>query len=321
MKQVVPVMPLTEQYQARLQSVSPELEFYHAGSGQVPEKVLKQAEIIVGNLAPEKVREAEKLQLLQLNSAGADGYLEPGILPSGAHLCNATGAYGLAISEHMIGMLLMLIKKLDLYRENQKRHQWKDEGNVTSIYGSRTLVVGMGDIGTEFGRKMHALGSTVAGVRRHKTTAPEFAEAVYTMDALDEQLGKADIVACSLPGTKETYHLFDGERIRRMKRGAILINVGRGSLVRTEALMEALKSGQLSGACLDVTEQEPLSEESPLWDAPNLILTPHISGNFHLEETRRRIVEIAAENIRALLEGRELRNEVDFATGYRRFRG
>ena len=106
-----------------------------------------------------------------------------------------------------------------------------------------------------------------------------------------------------------------------MKRGAILINVGRGSLVRTEALMEALKSGQLSGACLDVTEQEPLSEESPLWDAPNLILTPHISGNFHLEETRRRIVEIAAENIRALLEGRELRNEVDFATGYRRFRG
>ena len=245
MKQVVTVMPLTEEYQALLQSVSPELEFYHAGSGQVPEKVLKQAEIIVGNLAPEKVREAEKLQLLQLNRAGADGYLEPGILPSGAHLCNATGAYGLAISEHMIGMLLMLIKKLDLYRENQKRHQWKDEGNVTSIYGSRTLVVGMGDIGTEFGRKMHALGSTVAGVRRHKTTAPEFAEAVYTMDALDEQLGKADIVACSLPGTKETYHLFDGERIRRMKRGAILINVGRGSLVRTEALMEALKSGQL----------------------------------------------------------------------------
>ena len=94
MKQVVTVMPLTEEYQALLQSVSPELEFYHAGSGQVPEKVLKQAEIIVGNLAPEKVREAEKLQLLQLNSAGADGYLEPGILPSGAHLCNATGAYG-----------------------------------------------------------------------------------------------------------------------------------------------------------------------------------------------------------------------------------
>ena len=106
-----------------------------------------------------------------------------------------------------------------------------------------------------------------------------------------------------------------------MKRGAILINVGRGSLIRTEALIDALNSGQLSGVCIDVTEQEPLPADSPLWDAPNLILTPHISGYFHLEETRRRIVNIAAENIRALLDGTELRNEVDFQTGYRKFRG
>ncbi len=321
MKQVVTVLPLAEEYRELLQSVSPELEFYHAGSGEVPDEILKKAEIIVGNLAPERVGMAQNLQLLQLNSAGADGYLEPGILPPGARLCNATGAYGLAISEHMLGMLLMLIKKLDLYRENQRHHQWKDEGSVTSIYGSRTLIVGMGDIGTEFGRKMHALGSTVAGVRRHKTAPPEFAEAVYTMEELDAQLEKADIVACSLPGTKETYHLFDEKRLRRMKRGAILINVGRGSLIRTEALIDALNSGQLSGACIDVTEQEPLPADSPLWDAPNLILTPHISGYFHLEETRRRIVNIAAENIRALLDGTELRNEVDFQTGYRKFRG
>lgn len=321
MKQVVTVLPLTEEYRELLQSVSPELEFYHAGSDEVPAEILKKAEIIVGNLAPGRVKEAQNLQLLQLNSAGADGYLEPGVLPPNVHLCNATGAYGLAISEHMLGMLLMLIKKLDLYRENQRRHQWKDEGSVTSVYGSRTLIVGMGDIGTEFGKKMHALGSTVAGIRRHKTAAPEFAEAVYTMDELDDQLEKADIVACSLPGTKETYHLLDEERFRRMKRGAILINVGRGSLIRTEALIDALNSGQLSGACIDVTEQEPLPADSPLWDAPNLILTPHISGYFHLEETRRRIVNIAAENIRALLDGTELRNEVDFQTGYRKFRG
>lgn len=318
---VLTVMPLTEEYQEILQAVSPELKFYHAGTGQVPDSILKEADIIVGNLPPARVKEADHLRLLQLNSAGTDGYLEPGVLPAGTKLCNATGAYGLAISEHMLGMLLMLMKKLDRYQEDQKRHQWTDEGNVTSIYGSRTLVVGMGDIGTEFGRKMHTLGSTVAGVRRHRTAAPEFAEAVYIMEELDEQLARADIVACSLPGTKETYHLFDKDRLGKMKPGAILINVGRGSLIASDALIDALASGHLAGACIDVTEQEPLPEDSPLWDAPNLLITPHVSGQYHLEETRRRIVHIAAENIRALLEGGALRNEVDFETGYRKFTG
>ena len=321
MKHVLTVMPLTEEHKKLLQAVSPELEFFHAGSDQVDQEELEKAEIIIGNLPPKRIREAKNLQLLQLNSAGTDGYLEEGVLPEQAHLCNATGAYGLAISEHMLGMLLMLIKKLNVYQINQRNHQWKDEGQVTSVYGSRTLIVGMGDIGSEFGRKVHALGGTVVGVRRHKAAVPEFAEAVYTMDELDEQLAKADIVACSLPGTKETFHLFNEERIGRMKKGAILINVGRGSLIDEAALVHALKSGQLSGACLDVTEQEPLPEDSPLWDAPNLILTPHVSGHFHLEETRNRIVRIAAENIRTLLEGGEFCSEVDFRTGYRKFRG
>lgn len=319
--QVVTVLALTQEQKRILEEVSPKLRFFHAGSAGAAKGKIAEADIIIGNLPPEQVKEAGHLRLLQLNSAGCDGYLEPGVMPRGARLCNATGAYGLAISEHMLGMLLMLIKKLDRYRENQKRHQWKDEGPVTSIWGSRTLVVGMGDIGTEFGKKMHALGSAVEGVRRHKSTPPEFAEAVHTMDRLDEALGRADIVACSLPGTKETFHLFDAERIGKMKKGAVLINVGRGSLIDENALVQALKSGQLGGACLDVAAQEPLSEDSPLWDTENLVLTPHISGHRHLEETWNRIVRIAAENLRAVLEGGELKNEVDPETGYRRFRG
>lgn len=321
MKKVLTVLPLKQEHKELLYAVSPELEFFHAQPGEADSSVIKNADIIIGNLPPGRVREAEHLQLLQLNSAGCDGYLAPGVLPEGARLCNATGAYGLAISEHMLGMLLMMIKKLNRYYDNQKQHQWKDEGQVTSIWGTRTLVVGMGDIGTEFGRKMHALGSMVEGVRRHKTAVPEFAQAVYTMDEMEKVLGKADIVACSLPGTKETFHLFDAERIGKMKPGAILINVGRGSLIEEKALAEALRSGKLGGACLDVTEQEPLPEDSPLWEAPNLILTPHVSGHLHLEETWNRIVRIAAENLSALLEGRELRNEVDPETGCRRFRG
>ena len=156
MKHVLTVMPLTEEHKKLLQSVSPELEFFHAGSDQVDQEELEKAEIIIGNLPPKRIREAKNLQLLQLNSAGTDGYLEEGVLPEQAHLCNATGAYGLAISEHMLGMLLMLIKKLNFYQINQRNHQWKDEGKVTSVYGSRTLIAGMGDIGSEFGRKVHA---------------------------------------------------------------------------------------------------------------------------------------------------------------------
>lgn len=318
MRNVITCLPLRDRHKQMLEQTFSDCTFCHMGKEKPTKEQLSKANVIIGNLPPALLADAKQLELLQLNSAGTDGYTAPGLLPEGARLANASGAYGLAISEHMVGAVLALMKKLPLYLENQKQHLWKDEGPVRSIYGSRTLVVGMGDIGSEFAKRMNAMGSEVIGVRRHAGDKPEYVSDVCTMDRLDEELAKADIVACSLPGTASTYHLFDRERIRKMKRGAILVNVGRGSLIDPEVLAFALKEGYLGGASVDVTEPEPLPKDSPLWDAPNLILTPHVSGGYHLEITLDRIVEIAAQNLKAICEGKEIINEVDCSSGYRK---
>ena len=218
----------------------------------------------------------------------------------------------------MIGSLLCIMKKLHLYGADQSKHVWNDYGNVASIYGSKTLVVGFGDIGSEFAVRMHALGSQVTGIRRNKTEKPDYLEALYQMDAFYECLKTADIVATCLPGTKETYHIFDKKAFAQMKEGAFFLNVGRGSAVDSYALADALNSGHLAGASVDVTEPEPLPSDHPLWDAKNLLITPHISGNYHLKETHERIVRIAADNLDRFIRGEKLRNVVDFATGYRK---
>ena len=137
------------------------------------------------------------------------------------------------------------------------------------------------------------------------------------MDKFKDCLQDADIVATCLPGTKETYHLFDREAFLSMKEGAYFINIGRGGAVDTDALANALNSGHLKGAAVDVTEPEPLPKDHPLWKAKNLILTPHVSGGYHLPETLERIVSISAENLKLFMEGKPLNNIVDLATGYR----
>ncbi|MBR5475049.1 MAG: D-2-hydroxyacid dehydrogenase [Lachnospiraceae bacterium] len=318
---ILVVIPMQEQHKAVFEACAPGAEFVYCPQKEVTKELVQEANIIVGNVPASMIAGSPNLQWLQLNSAGTDGYTAPGVLPEGAKLTNATGAYGLALAEHMLAQLMCLIKKLHLYMEDQKDHVWGDRGNVVSIWNSTTLVVGMGDIGSEFAKRMHALGSRVIGIRRNKAEKPDYLDGLYQMDALEEWLPKADFVATMLPGTPETYHVFDAKRLAMMKEGAFLLNIGRGNAVDSYALTEALNSGHLAGAGLDVTEPEPLPKDHPLWEAKNVMITPHISGFYHLPETLERIVRIATENLQKFLAGEELRNEVDFATGYRKFKG
>lgn len=315
---ILVVLPVEDRHKELLKSSATDADFEFIPAKDVTEEQAHEADIIIGNVAPELIKGTSKLKWLQLNSAGTDGYTTEGVLPKETLLTNATGAYGLAISEHMIGSLLCIMKKLHLYGADQPKHVWNDYGNVASIYGSKTLVVGFGDIGSEFAVRMHALGSQVTGIRRNKTEKPDYLEALYQMDAFYECLKTADIVATCLPGTKETYHIFDKRAFAQMKEGAFFLNVGRGSAVDSYALADALNSGHLAGASVDVTEPEPLPSDHPLWDAKNLLITPHISGNYHLKETHERIVRIAADNLDRYMRGEKLRNVVDFATGYRK---
>lgn len=314
---ILVVIPLNENEKERLKSKVPEAEYIFTASKDINEEIVKSADIIIGNVPPQYIKGSKKLKWLQLNSAGTNGYCEGDVIPVGAYLTNATGAYGLAISEHMLAMLLEIMKKLNLYYINQKNHLWKDEGNVTSIEGSTTLVVGLGDIGGDFARKMKALGSYTIGIKRTKGQKPEYIDELYTMEDLDTLIPKANIVALCLPETKSTYHLFDKEKFNLMRKDAIILNVGRGSAICTEDLCDALENGIIRGAGLDVTEPEPLPSEHRLWDAPGVVITPHISGQYHLPETLRRIVNISIENLEHFTKHEPLKNIVDFETGYR----
>lgn len=321
MKTIVVTVPVRSEHIEKLEDAAPGCRFLFLSEEEAAKEKLEDAEIIFGNVAPETVRQCRSLKLLQLNSAGAVPYTKEGVLPEGAVLACATGAYGLALAEHMLGMLLAMKKKLYLYRENQKNHLWQDEGSVTGIYGTRTLIVGYGNIGREFAKRMKAMGSFIVGIRRSEGGEDEFADELYTMSELDEQLPLADIVFLSLPGTPETDGLMGERRLGAMKPGAYLMNVGRGGAVDSDALCRIMARGHLAGAALDVTDPEPLPPEHPLWEAENVVITPHISGEFHMKETLDRIVEIGADNIRRFLSGKPLNNVVDMKLGYRKRQG
>lgn len=313
---ILVVVETKPHHRAWLEAAAPEAEFIYKETG-VTRSEVESADVILGNVSPALLSPADKLRWMQTQSAGVDGYIS-GCLPKNAVLTNATGAYGLAISEYMLAVWLELMKKLHVYRDVQHTGQWKDLGPVTSAWNSTVLVLGLGDIGGEFAKRAKAMGAKVIGVRRKGTDKPEYVDELIHTDKLDEYLPLADCVAITLPGTKETKGMFGAERLARMKDGAILLNVGRGSIVDGDALCAALQSGKLSGAGVDVTNPEPLPAEHPLWKQENAVITPHISGGFHLAETHDRIIRIMAENLAAFCTGRPLRNVVDFETGYRK---
>lgn len=312
---ILVVLPLNERQKQKLEQNFRHQEFVYCLPEELTKEVLADAEIILGNVPPACLASAEKLKWLQLNNAGTEGYCD-GALPEEVLLTNATGAYGLAISEHMVGMLFELQKKLNLYGRNQREHLWKQEGHVRIIEGSRVLVVGMGDIGSAFARKMKGLGCRTVGIKRREGRKPEGVDDLYTLDRLERQLPLADIVALSLPGYADTYHLLNEERLGLLKPGTVVMNVGRGMTLDTEALTKALQEGRIAGACLDVTDPEPLPADHPLWDMDNVILTPHVSGGFTLPETLEKILDICIENLECFMVKRPLRNVIDRKTGY-----
>lgn len=330
-KRALVTIPTGERHRNLLQQAAPGWEFRFRGTDTLvcaPQEALPVqpvtqedvdwAQVILGNVPAAMLHGSPALEWLQTNSAGVEPYIQPGVLAGDTLLTNATGAYGLAIAEHILGMLLELFKKLELYRDAQKSGAWQSQGAVKAVYGSTVLVLGMGDIGGEFAARCKALGAKVIGVRRSPRPCPEYADEVHLLEDLDSLLPQADVVAITLPGTDATRGLMSRERLAKMKEDAVLLNVGRGFIVDTEALCDALERGHLSGAGVDVTDPEPLPPTHRLWNIPTAVVTPHISGFYHLRETHERIVGIFLENLRHFQAGEPLRNLVDFATGYRK---
>ncbi len=318
MEQILNLLPLTPvQREAFLSAAPGYTHTFHPvettrSSVHLEDPALyENASIIFGCPSREVLAGVRNLKWLHVWSAGVDSYLRPGVLPPNAALTSSVGAYGQAVSEHMLAMLLSLLKRLPQYRDVQSREGFDDLGQVKSLRGATVLVLGTGDIGSSFAALCKALGAArTIGLRRDPAKEAQGIDEMHPLSALDTLLPLADVVALALPRSPETEGIMSEERLSLMKADAVLINAGRGTAVDCHALARALSSGHLWGVGLDVTHPEPLPPGHPLWTAPNALLTPHIAGGDHLLSTRDNIARIALEHLKAYLAGSPLRNRV-----------
>ncbi|MFE0028375.1 D-2-hydroxyacid dehydrogenase [Amycolatopsis sp. NPDC059021] len=256
---------------------------------------------------------ADRLRWLHIASAGVDPVLFPGLRESDVVLTNSRGVFDDAIAEYVLGVILAFAKgfarSLDLQRQSRWLHRESER-----VAGREVLVVGTGPIGRAIARLLRAAGMRVSGAgRRARTGDPDFG-VVYGTDELPGCLSAADYVVAVAPLTEQTKGMFDAAAFAAMKSSARFVNVGRGELVVTSDLVAALGEGSIAGAALDVFETEPLPPESPLWTMENVLVSPHMSGDFI--GWRNTLVEVFRENFIRWRAGEPLHNVVDKQLGY-----
>lgn len=252
------------------------------------------------------IRRFTSLKYIHLTSAGTDHMPMDYIREKGIRLVNARGVYSAPMAEFALGGVLQLYKNALSFRKKQQNHFWRQEFPLRELDGKAVTLLGTGSIASETAKRFSAMGCTVTGLCRHPAPTEHF-DRVLDIDELDAVLPESDIVILALPLTDETRRLFDAARFALMKRGSVFVNIARGPITDTAALLSALRDGTLSGAVVDVFEEEPLPPDSPLWDAENLILTPHNSfaGEFNVrrmfrlayDDTAKWLKEIEKERI------------------------
>lgn len=286
--------------------------------GHVPAELAGQYEVLYGMPDRAALRTFTSLKWFCGNFAGVDAYLDDALYPSpDVVLTNSSGAYGVTIAEHLIMVTLMLLRHASAYVLEAAAHRWGPVLPMRSIMGSTITVVGTGDIGTEFARRAKAMGAkAIRGVRRTMKPADPAFDSVHTHDQLESLLPDTDLLVLALPSTPDTIGFLSRRRIALLPKTAFVINVGRGSAIDQPALVDALNAGQLAGAALDVFVQEPIPDGAPIWDAKNLLLTPHVSGQLSLGYTRDKNVALFCEDLENYAAGRPLARYVDRKIGY-----
>ncbi len=282
---------------------------------------LPDTDIFVGySLRAEQLTHAKKLKWIHSTAAGVAQLMYPELRDSGIVVTNPSGVFSPPMAEHTMGLLLALARNFPDSTRHQDRSHWGQQDmwdkpqRLTELSGQVLLIVGFGSIGRELAKRARAFDIRVWGVTRSGKGDTTHAEKIVPASQLDETLPHADYVVIATPETSETRHLFGAAQIARMKPGARLINVGRGSLLDEAALIRALESGALGGAALDVTSVEPLPPESHLWKAPNLFITPHTSAVS--DRLWHRETALLVDLLERWFDGREMFNQVDFARGY-----
>jgi phosphoglycerate dehydrogenase-like enzyme len=310
-----PVMPQT------IRARWPEMRVVHLSDYDRLPAELPDTDIFVGySLRAEQLTHAKKLKWIHSTAAGVAQLMYPELRDSGIVVTNPSGVFSPAMAEHTMGLLLALARNFpDSTRHQDCSHWgqqeiWDKPQRLTELSGQVLLIVGFGSIGRELAKSARAFDMRVWGVTRSGSGDATHAERLVAASQMEETLAHADYVVIAAPETSETRHLIGAPQIARMKPGARLVNVSRGSLLDESALIRALETGALGGAALDVTSVEPLPPESPLWKAPNLFITPHTSAVS--DRLWHRETALLIDLLERWFDGREMFNQIDFARGY-----
>ena len=262
-----------------------------------------------------------RLRWVQSPAVGVGSLMFPELLASGGILTSARGIRARSMAEHVLGVTIALARRLPHAMRSQAAHHWAQEelegpsSGVRILHGARMGIVGLGAIGAELAKIAAPFGFRISAIRRRiDRPAPDGVDEVWTPDRLPDLVAKSDVIVIAAPHTPETKRLIGRRELDAVKRGAFLINVARGKMIDDDAVIEALRDGRLGGAALDVFTQEPLDPQSPYWDLPNVIITPHTSGS--LQDYWTPLVALFADNLRRFESGRELVNVVDKMAGY-----
>jgi D-2-hydroxyacid dehydrogenase (NADP+) len=297
----------------------PELRVVHLPDYERLPEELSDTDIFIGSsLRPDQFAYSRKLKWIHSTAAGVSQLMYPELRNSGVVLTNPSGIFSAPMAEHTMGLMIAMARNFpDSVRFQDRAHWGQQEISdqvLTELNGKLLLIVGFGSIGHEIARRARAFDMRVWGVTRSGHGDATHVEKIVAVEHLEAALPDADYIVLAAPETHETKHLIGPAEIAKMKRGARLINMGRGSLLDEAALVHALETGALGGAALDVTATEPLPAASPLWKAPQLFLTPHTSGVS--DRLWQKETSLLMDLLERWFDGRELFNVVDFSRGY-----
>ena len=293
----------------------PDIEVNVARSVGEAMEMIGEADAAFGNIVPEVFEKQTKLRWIACPQAGPPaGYYHNDLIGSEVTVTNTRDIYNDHISNHIMSYVLAFARGLHTYIRSQVKGEWKPGYEIVNLPDATAVVVGIGGIGGETARLCSEFGMTVIGVDPRVEDPPKGVSEIVSPDDLDDALARADFVIVTVPETPQTQRLFTIEKFRRMRSTAHFINIGRGATVALDDLATALEEGEIRGAALDVFEIEPLPLDHPLWEMPNVIITPHCAGAGPYLEGRR--TELFVENCVRFSEGRELKNVVDKANWF-----
>ncbi len=310
-------MPWSQQQIEGAQRTFPQVQFTTAADQDDILREIVDAEIIFGGISREAFLAAKQLKWIQNPGAGVERLARiPEIAESDVTVTNTRGAHAATIAEHTFGLLISLTRQLPRLLQAQREHDWlrQFDGPQVGLTGLTLGVVGMGNIGRAIAKRGHAFDMNVIGVDVNEVPKPDFVAELRLLEGLDDLMRRSDVVAVAAPITPETAGMLGPEQLRLLKPTAYLLVVSRGGIIDEDTLIQMLNDGQLAGAGLDVMATEPLPQDSPLWDTPNLLLTPHCSGRSSYTSAAGRA--IFYENLRRYLAKEPLTNLVDMERGY-----